>query len=662
MIEIIPLALIIGPLIHLFLFGVFSLRFNRWCESVEENLIYGIPFLFLLISFLGSLYTVGFEGIISILGLPVLLLIAIAGKVSIHRPVKTMKWHAGAAILWPLFLLLRFYTLFDFKTGDFFAAYYDDYSYILQINLLEKTRTESGFWELIRIPFGLDFKYSIYHYIEFYFILFFKTLLPGTSFVWFNFYLKIFLQTVAVISTSAYFYKNSARKPGFWLVLSAVLLFYTSLRFNLVDDFFFKIYPTSFSKAVFFQNYYFAAPLSYHVSYKVALGFIFLIPLFLVFQRTEIRIPELFAFGISAVLASIISLPFVATLIVIRIGINTSSKKTVLLILWLFIIMLTTALFYFTDSSRTGLLRYAYSLFFHHFNLIFENYYWQIFYLGSMIILFARIKSFFKIGLAFVLLFPLVYLSPNLLFKIYALYAVLFFIYLLNSSPKFRENQFITIYFPALLFVNSAISFIPLTDVGQAFTNYHFPVICLAILSIFFQFEYKSSSFVFILVLLFFLVFNSPAIIYDNKTPLHREIIPARFLREECLKEEMVNILSISTYTSVPFCHNRFLLGHGLMNKLDNVFISSGGFETIADSSLRAFVQSGLSIVMLRNPVYEETIAKRKGIERFLIEKNIKVVLIEKESKLDFYVNIIKPLSKKCYQEEEKGYQIFVLE
>ena len=661
--EIFRIGLSLLVTVHLLLFIATSFRFRKWSESEEEDLIFGIPFLFILMGTIGSFMTVGLNGITSIAGIPVLLLVGWRGRFELQKPRFLIKWQMAGFLLWVLFFSLRIYVLYDFELDQFFCAFHDDYSYLMQINLLEIHGVETGFWELIRKSFDLNYNYTVYHYIEFYFILLLKPIFGGNTFGWFNIFLKVFLNTFAIISSTALFYKSFKINHKFWSVVSIVLLFFTTLRFNVVDDFIGKMFNTLYFKSVFFQNYYFPSPLSYHVSYKIALAFLFLIPIFSVLKKKNFDYLDSISIILFSSIVSIAILPLLGLLFAGLFGQRLfKNKNLVQYILWVSILFLAGIQYYiFKSSSSPSILQFSFSTFFKSFNLIFENFYWHLFYFSLILLFFTRIGLVSKISLMVILGFPLVYLSPGILFKVYAGFIlgilVLFFI----RKHSFTKDAFVTTYIPSFIFLYFLVPIFPsVANLSLTYSNYLFPIVCLCLIQFLFEREVNISLVGRFALLAIVLMVNIPAISYDNKTPLHREVIPKEFFKENVLKDRCVRMLSINNYPTIPYLH-RHLLGQGILNRLDNIVVANGGFENFDSSMLEVFRSTGYLSILFRTPAYEEMVLNHKTLEQFLKERNVKVVLLEKMKGTDDYLKILLPMTASRYYEKELGYHILVL-
>jgi hypothetical protein len=163
-----------------------------------------------------------------------------------------------------------------------------------------------------------------------------------------------------------------------------------------------------------------------------------------------------------------------------------------------------------------------------------------------------------------------------------------------------------------------------------------------------------------VFVIAFLLCINIPAIVYDNKTPLHREVIPENFFTDPIVNGNVINVLSVSEYFGAPYI-DQFQLGHGLCNRLDNLAISMGGLENLDSASMHIFNQTGHINSLRRIPAYQERCIKKLSIEQFLRKCKIKLVLVENKVPLKPYLTTLKPLCKRVYHESERDYFILVL-
>jgi hypothetical protein len=161
-------------------------------------------------------------------------------------------------------------------------------------------------------------------------------------------------------------------------------------------------------------------------------------------------------------------------------------------------------------------------------------------------------------------------------------------------------------------------------------------------------------------LLLIVLSINLPAVAYDNQVPLHRESIPEHFFKEKVFQDRVVRILSINNYPSVPFLH-RYMLGQGIMNRLDNVVITNGGFEYFGPEEIEVFRQTGYLKLLQRNPAYEDMILNRNSLKEFIERRKVKIVLLEKTPDYQQKLRILLPMTRKRYRESVLGYDILML-
>ena len=199
-----------------------------------------------------------------------------------------------------------------------------------------------------------------------------------------------------------------------------------------------------------------------------------------------------------------------------------------------------------------------------------------------------------------------------------------------------------------------------IANLNQVYSNYLFPIISFVLLYQLFisGLELRKTGVCFVLFAVFLI--NLPAVAYDNRVPLHEEKIPEAFFEEKIFKSDVVRILSVNSYPSIPFLH-RHLLGHGILNRLDNVVIANGGLEIFGSDELQGFRQTGYLSILQRNPAYEEMVLRHKSLKEFILERNIKVVLLERTEHYDEYLRELLPLIERRYKEEELGYDILLL-
>jgi hypothetical protein len=142
---------------------------------------------------------------------------------------------------------------------------------------------------------------------------------------------------------------------------------------------------------------------------------------------------------------------------------------------------------------------------------------------------------------------------------------------------------------------------------------------------------------------------------------LHSEIISDEFFRENCFKEKWVNIISITSYSIIPAI-DQHQLGQGILNRADNAIISMAGFDEISDSvHLETFKKNGFLSWLQRIPAFEETIINQKSLNQFLVDRKVKVVLLENSPKFENYRKRLVPFTSRQYLEEKSGYRILVL-
>jgi hypothetical protein len=655
----IGLALLLS--IHLVILSAGSIRFRKWSKSEEADFFLAIPFLFVLFSTIGSFITVGLNGLCSLVGIPTLLFTGYLGKITFRKPTFNTEWHLLALLVWLILFLVRFYVLYNFESERFMCAFHDDYSYIMQINLLQINGSESTFWELIRGAFGMDYQYAFYHFSEFYIILLFQKVFGGNSYSWFNIFLKVFLSFLAIFSTAMFFRQQFKVRYRFYEVLLLVVLFYTTLRFNLIDDFLQSIFSSEYLKAVFFQNYYFPSPLAYHVSYKISIAFIFLIPLVYCLMEEKISLRGYLSFAGLASFVTVAIIPISGVIGALHLLKKSRFQafRPHLILLGVFIFH-STAYFLNSQSSGSGFLRYSFDTAFSGFNLIFENYFWHLFYFGILLLFFSGKSVKIKILFAGILCFPVIYFYPSLLFKVYFVFILFTMVYLLRYHGLFN-SFFNSEVIPSLVVLYFLTRIFPgIANLNQVYSNYLFPIISFVLLYQLFisGLELRKTGVCFVLFAVFLI--NLPAVAYDNRVPLHEEKIPEAFFEEKIFKSDVVRILSVNSYPSIPFLH-RHLLGHGILNRLDNVVIANGGLEIFGSDELQVFRQTGYLSILQRNPAYEEMVLRHKSLKEFILERNIKVVLLERTEHYDEYLRELLPLIERRYKEEELGYDILLL-
>lgn len=660
--ELIRLGVVLVVLIPSFVLISGAIRFKSWSDSTEYDLLFGIPFLFVLLATLGAISTVGLKGLTSLTGIPALAFVAWRGGITFQKPDKMTKWILTGIVLSIVFMSVKVLTLVNFETGNFLCSFHDDYSYIQQINLLESQRIETIFPELIRSAFYMDAEYKLYHLVEFYFILLFKYFLGGSSYSWFNFFLKPFLNALAILCSVAFFRSSGNRLTGYWSTLFVVVLFYSTLRFNLLDEMFREIIPLKYWKAVFFQNYYFPSPLSYHVSYKIALAFIFLIPVFAIWKRDGKRFFDLISFSVLATIVSVAYLPLCGVLVGLCLFDQFIPKRISRgLLVTSFFLLPGLQYFLQQKADLSGFFHFGYATFFSGFNLIFENYFWQLFYFSVLLLACSTIQTKTRLYAGFFLLFPIIYFSPGLLFKVYSGLILFGFFYLLYKKHPVFDSPFSHTFIPALAFLYFLFPLFPgVANLDQVFSNYLFPLVCLGILDFLFITNFRISKSALVVIVLAVLFVNGPAIVYDNLTPVHEERIPDGFFNEPVFSQRWVNILSISTYPIKPAI-DQHQLGQGILTRLDNVAVSMGGFDDIGPDELEIFRKAGFTNQLYRIPAYEEMILNRSTLEDFISQHKVKVVLIEKKPSLEKYRTRLLPLTINEYTEGKSGYRILVL-
>jgi|GEM_PF-5522194 hypothetical protein len=663
MAQLIPVLLALLFVVHLMLFLAGFIRFSKWSESAEIDLILGIPFFIVLFGTAGAILTVGMNGIFSWIGPAVLLFFIRIGKVKCNDALFHFRWHLAGFLLAIIFFLLKFFVLYDPASGTFFCTFHDDYSYISQINLLHSQARESHFSELVRLAFHMDHQYKIYHLIEFYFILLFKAFFGGNAFQWFHFFLKPFLNVMAILMVTAFISERYPKHKGnFCFVLLCSALFYTTLRFNLADDFLNQVLHLDFLKSVFFQNYYFPAPLSYHVSYKISLAFIFLIPVFFLWIRNKRDIMSLICTSSLAVVTSIAFVPFCGLLFLLSLcSLYISDRKSNTGVWILILIVLSLVVFKSAYDGKQDILKFIFGTFFRNFNLIFENYYWQFFYFSLFILLFIRTGRWQKFGSVLLLIFPLVFVFPSLLFKIYSAAIIFLVLFFTTRKSGFIHNDFIKILVPLFILLYFSASLFPLIpNLAQVHSNIMFLLVSLVLLEYIFQSRIRIWPLSILFPCLLLLVFNVPAIAYDNRTPLHKEQIPEGFFTEPVWKNRSVNILSISEYPSAPFL-DQFQLGQGIYNRMDNAVISMAGFELLDSGSIDIIRETGFISSLKRIPAWQELYDQNTSLADFIVKRRIKVVLIEKNIRFAHYLMELSPMTKNRYYEPNRGYYLLVL-
>lgn len=571
-----------------------------------------------------------------------------------------MPFHLAALASIFLFFGLKLVVLYDFNSGALKSTFHDDYSYLQQINLLISQKTESHFTELLRSAFYLDLEYKIYHFAEFYILIIFKLLFGNTSYNWFHFFLKPLLNVVAVLMTLAFFRKRSINEMGFFTSFLLTVLLFTTLRFNLLDDYLSAHFPSAFWKSVFFQNYYFPGPLSYHVSYKVTIALIFILPVITFFYNVGSKWLDLLIYTIIATIFSVGLLPYTLVLTGIRLGQDLISKKYLTRLIWIGCGVLLVAGFFVTGDPMAMAPKYFFTSFFNGFNLIFENYYWHLFYISILILVGVKPLRY-KILAVVLSSFPLIFLSPYILFKIYSIVILGFLGYSLYRRQVFFQGYFFSFFIPALLGLYFLRAFLPgLANVDQIFSNLLFPVLLLSFLEflVLLKLSVGIKTNTALIGFLFFL--NIPAIKYDNETPLHIEKIPLQFFNEPVFKQKWVNILSISKYTSFPAI-DESQLGNGILDKKDNVAITMGGFEQFTPKELQAISESKFAKSLHRIPYFEFLRSGNSNLMDFIKLRQVKIVLVQDDSDFAPYASELKSYIKSQYYEPEEKYWIYIL-
>jgi hypothetical protein len=154
--------------------------------------------------------------------------------------------------------------------------------------------------------------------------------------------------------------------------------------------------------------------------------------------------------------------------------------------------------------------------------------------------------------------------------------------------------------------------------------------------------------------------FNVPAIQYDNSTPLHKEKIPEDFFKESIFKQPCVNVLSISKYRNFPFFDEQ-QLGNGILDRVDNVAITMGGFEQFSPEQRKLYEGIPFGKYLLRLPEYEFRLTNNGSLDGFLDSMKVKIVLLEDEPTLVHYKQLLSKRTTRIYFEPETRYWIVVL-
>ena len=246
------------------------------------------------------------------------------------------------------------------------------------------------------------------------------------------------------------------------------------------------------------------------------------------------------------------------------------------------------------------------------------------------------------------------------LFKVFFLY-ILIVVVRLAKRKNILRNLPLRYFAPSIVLLYlTCICFPGIANLGQAYSNYLFPVISLILLQFLFKLDIRMNKPSTAVLLLIVLSINLPAVAYDNQVPLHRESIPEHFFKEKVFQDRVVRILSINNYPSVPFLH-RYMLGQGIMNRLDNVVITNGGFEYFGPEEIEIFRQTGYLKLLQRNPAYEDMILNRNSLKEFIERRKVKIVLLEKTPDYQQKLRILLPMTRKRYRETVLGYDILML-
>lgn len=635
-----------------------SIRFRSISLLPENHSLLALPLIILGLATLGSWLTVGFWGHISILGTLVLGLSLFLLKPEWTRP-KYDLWPVAGFSAFGLFLAaLRFYILWQPGQNQFLCTHHDDYSYIQQINLLALTGKESHFAELTRLAFGMEYRFSLYHLIEFYLVLLFKGLAPSATYSWFHFFLKPIFSAWAAFSLYVYARSVSAKAINSLALGGLVVLVFSSLRFNLLDEYVQHIGSAAYWKSVFFQNYYFAAPLSYHVSYKISIALIFLLPLAV--GLFELSFAQLIVFLLAATAASVGLLPMAMALIAGKAAIHWVGLQVYIRLIGVGLMALFLLMPLAPGADHSGYLKGLYASGFYLFNLVFENHYWLLFW-GFLGLIAAGRGLSLRVKLGFILLFPLVYFSPGFLFKLFAFGSLGLTGYSLFRNKAWQKSSVFLVFIPALAALGMLmpwVSFLP--NVQQIFTNLIFTALALLVLEVFgwkaVSLDWRHSWWIFPV----FFGIQIPALLYDNRTPLHEENIPEEVFRQPCFEKKMVRVLSISAYAKFPAI-DEYMLGHGLLNRKSNVVISLAGPEQFDSAQIAVFKQSPLWKPISRIPYFDAYFQNGDDLKSFIKKHEVDFLLVEDSPAFDQTRAICDSLAKAKWKEPARNYWIFAM-
>ena len=580
-----------------------------------------------------------------------------AGKPTLRKLNKGAKWFWAAGILISLFWALKLYIQVDWTQNNLYCAFHDDNTYIQICNLLKVIGKETTFVELQREGYGMDSKYALYHYTEFYLIHFFSAFWKGNSAYGFHFFLKPLFFNLSILLIIAFGLSRS-KQNHFWVLFIVSVCILISLRFILLDDIINSIFPSNYWKSVFFQNYYFSSMLSYHVSYKICIAIFAIIPFFHSLETNRINSSVLF-FLFSFIL-SLANVPYLLLMaffhVIYKIDILTKLTKLILPGIFVFGLLV----FFRFSPENSSIFKTIFGFSFSNFNLVFENFYWMCFPIFGFMAITEYRSNKFWFYLLF-LLFPIVYIYPSILFKVYFFLIILISYFAFNWNILLKNRLTVLVVYPilSLIAIHPLLNQIPNAD--QVFTNALFPSISILLVFIVSQkliFKWRKSYSLLIFAWVMFV--QIPSIAYDQKTPLHKESLPDELRKNNVWKDKIVRLVSISKYEHFPAI-DEDMRGSVLFNSFSNIVNTLAGFEHIHSDDRNFLNTSGfLNSHIVRLPYFSYAGFENKSLEHFCKSHDVRVITIDNKKEYEHLLNIIEKFEESRYYIPETNYYIVI--
>jgi hypothetical protein len=537
-----------------------------------------------------------------------------------------------------------------------FKVYNDVYAYLSEISLLKHFGIETNFIELENKYFGENMGIFPYHFLDFWPCALISKLSTVRLFLIYHLFLIPFLGSIILFGAFNFLRNTSGRIFVSFFGALALLL---TLRFSVLDELIFEgmkllgLENLKIYKAVFFQNYGSWHFLSYLHGIKQSISAIFIFPIVIHALRKNWNYTLFYLCIIS--IASVSYIPFAlafSSLIIVRAIIE---KKAVLkfflpfasiLLLWVFYKIFGSNLQ--TGNSKFNLLeiitvpgKSGTSLktqVFTAISYIWETYYW-LFFLVALFTLFSNIKRSLKFFAITLILYPLIHLQYDLLFKPY-LVLVLFALFYNLANTQFRQHL------PKLAEVGGTLIILSvfLLFFGQIYDIFQIKSLiepsliyglCLFLIAVLAQKISFSGIRIISSILVFWVILECNGILIENRrtnTDISADWSFYQKVQNFVAKNDL-RTAYLSEFNLFPFLHYS-RLGVEFLNFRDNFQTTCLSVFDLTESQINTLDKIGAGILVKRFPFYSYCQKKSPNgaisipeLQRqFLIDKKINVL------------------------------------